>query len=236
MTTNCEHCAPKGRTIVNYILDESGSMMGVADAAISGFNEYVGDLRKSDDENTLLSLTKFESTTTVVHTMTPLSDVPDLCTHSYKPNGMTALYDAIGQTVRAIEGQVTKDDRVLCVIMTDGHENSSKEFNQQGIKSLIESKEKEGNWTFVYLGANQDAFAVGSTLGVQAGNTLNYQATRGGHRSAMKSVALATASYSASNVQATNDFFAGDPADLKPTNDVHLSSSSESDVKLTLSK
>jgi Mg-chelatase subunit ChlD len=196
----------KTRTIVNYILDESGSMQTCREAAISGFNEYVANL-KQDDGDILLSLTKFNTVTEVVHVAKRLSDIPDLTTETYVPGGMTALYDAIASTVKAVEKEASTDDRVLCVIMTDGHENWSRETTQAQVKELIQTKEKLGNWTFVYLGANQDAFVAGGGIGIQVGNTLNYTSDNHGHRRAMRSVADATASYSAQASMSTKDFF-----------------------------
>src|SRR5262249_55486814 len=96
------------------------------------------------------------------------------------PDGWTALYDAIGSTVggpegKAKGGRLPPRDKMLTVIMTDGHENASRERTQHALKELIARKEKEGNSTFVFLGATPDAWDVGVGMGVQAGNSLKYQ-------------------------------------------------------------
>src|SRR5262249_55564392 len=104
----------------------------------------------------------------------------ELNSNNYVPDGWTALYDAIGSTVGALEakakaGRLPAVDKVLTVIMTDGHENASREGTQQAIKELVARKEKEGNWTVVFPGATPDAWDVGVGMGVQDGNSLKYQ-------------------------------------------------------------
>ena len=214
----CENCTCHGgRVLVNYVLDESGSMQSVRQAAIDGYNEYLQEIRKEEKE-VLFSLTKFASDIRPVHTLEKLENVAELNADTYIPDTMTALYDAIGQTVRNIEKSVRDNDKVLVVIMTDGMENQSREYTQETIKSLITEKEALGNWTFVYLGANQDAFAIGGGIGIQAGNTLNYQATSHGHSTAMRSVASATTLYAAQGGQSTASFFAEGEEDTDAAN------------------
>src|SRR3990167_10485586 len=91
--------------------------------------------------------------------------------------------------------------------MTDGLENTSKEFNQTQIFDLIKRKENEGNWTFVYLGANQDSFAVGGSLGFARGNTINYTSTSDGHTHAMRNLSRSTINYVGQSLATTSSFF-----------------------------
>lgn len=161
-------------TLINFILDETGSMMTHKAKTISAFNEYVKSL-KSKSEPTKMTLTKFNSTKVeVVYTNKDINDVPELNEQNYQPDNLTPLYDAIGKTVKEVSDKTQgKDQLVLVAILTDGEENASKEYTKEGIKVLIKEKETQG-WSFVYLGANQDAFAVGSSLGVARGNTQTF--------------------------------------------------------------
>ncbi len=166
----------KTRVYISFILDESGSMQSCKDSTISGFNEYLEDQKKEDRE-VFFSLTKFNTTCDVLHTAVPVDDVDNLNIDSYSPNGLTALYDAIGLSIRSLELRMQRDDgtsAVLFVIMTDGHENSSIEYTQGNIRNLIEGKENKGNWTFVFLGANMDAWAEGARIGTMSANTSQY--------------------------------------------------------------
>jgi hypothetical protein len=122
----------------------------------------------------LFSLTLFDTIFSSPHVSVLLENVKNLDSHSYAPGGYTALYDAIGRTVLSVEREKPNVDKVLTVIQTDGHENSSREFTFQAVRDLIQRKEKEGNWTFVFLGATMDSFDIGVNLGVQPGNAMRY--------------------------------------------------------------
>ena len=180
-------------TVVHVILDMSGSMGKIAQATRDGLNNYIESLKKDKvDDVTLVSVTVFDadwgygqgSTSridTVIDSM-PLDDVPTITDQHYVPRGGTPMYDAIGETVertdKALAG-FSGEPEVLLVIITDGDENQSNRFTQSDIKALIEQKEGLG-WSTIYLGANQNAWAVGSALGIQAGNTKSYQASNAG--------------------------------------------------------
>ncbi len=159
-----------GKHIV-FLLDETGSMMANLLATISGFNEYVQNMLKT--EGTVgFTLTKFNSQNIeLVYKDEPIKNVKQLTTENYKPNFLTPLYDAIGQTIRA-----TKETtgRVIFVILTDGEENASKEFTRKGVFTLIEEQKGKG-WEFVFLGSNQDAWIEGNKIGI--GQTMTYDPT-----------------------------------------------------------
>jgi uncharacterized protein YegL len=202
------------KKIVNFIVDESGSMSSCRSQVISGFNEFVGDLKREADLEILLSLTKFNTTPTVVYAAKRVQNAPDLDVTNYVPNGGTALLDAVGITVREIEHKVREESdkpTVLCVIMTDGEENASQEFQAEQIRDLIQSKEAEGNWTFVYLGANQDAWKAGAALGVQPQNTAAYKTAE--TQAAYTSVSNSSSQLFRSGQTQTRSFF---PPDKPP--------------------
>ena len=199
--------------LVNFVLDESGSMEVCKEATIGGFNEYIQTLQK-ESQNTRLTLTKFDSSKIdIVYTAEPIISVPPLNEKTYSPNSCTPLYDAIAKTIKSTDewilGNTKQKEKfvVLCVIMTDGQENSSKEYDRNKIFDLIKKKEKRDKWTFVYLGANQDSYAVGGSLGLSMGNTLNYAHSNFGAQSAFSSLAYSTSQYSCSGYQQTTDFF-----------------------------
>ncbi len=167
--------------LVNFVLDESPSMIQRQAEAISGFNEYIATLKEKGTE-VLFSLTKFSGSRmiNVVRVAEFIEDVPDLCKDTYTPqrgNG-TALYDAVGVTIQEVEKRVEKnsDQAVLVVILTDGEENCSRKFTAEQVKAMITQKEGEGNWTFVFLGADKEAWNVGASMGISVGNVAQYQA------------------------------------------------------------
>jgi hypothetical protein len=163
------------KTLVNVILDRSGSMNSNRAGTISGYNEYINALRGDKQGEYFVTLIQFDAPLdapelTVKYEEKPLADVPELKEVDYEPRGNTPLYDAIGECIRRVE---TKSRSVLTVVITDGLENASKEFSKDSIKRLIAEKEKEG-WTFAFLGADIDSYAVGASLGVPVGATANY--------------------------------------------------------------
>lgn len=164
----------KQRVLVNVILDKSGSMASKLNDVIEGFNAYVNGLSKEEKVDYLFSLTLFDTLVAYRDVAIPLGSVRKLDTQTYVPGGNTALNDAIGITVRKVEGDKPQVDKVITVIMTDGEENSSREWTHDAVKSLIEQKEKEGVWTFVFLGAAPDAWVQGRSYGIPMGNVAQY--------------------------------------------------------------
>jgi hypothetical protein len=116
------------------------------------------------------------------------------------------LNDAIGITVRKVEADQPKVDKVVTVIMTDGEENSSREWTHDAVRGLIEQKENEGSWTFVFLGAGLDAWHQGRSYGVQAANVAQYRADQ--CRGAFAAMAVSTNVFSSSPKRQSGNFFA----------------------------
>lgn len=150
---------------VTLILDETGSMQSCKREAIAGYNQYVKSLQ-DEPAPTWFALTLFNARRTEVrYRGVPVATVPELDVETYRPQDTTPLYDAIGHTLAAARKEAPAGCKKLCVILTDGLENSSKEFTRKQIYALIKECEQEG-WRFVYLGADHDVWAAGEDLGV----------------------------------------------------------------------
>lgn len=166
-------------TLLVMLLDRSGSMHRIRAEVEEGFDAFIADQR-DDGGRCTVSLYQFDSGFEPVYVGVPIGDVPPL---SIRPRGNTALYDAIGRTIlstRAWLDAVPADDRpgtVLVGILTDGRENSSREFEGPTVRAMIEQQEGEG-WEFLYMGAEQDAIEVGMSLGVTAEKSLTYSKGR----------------------------------------------------------
>ncbi len=169
---------PKQRVLVNVILDKSGSMASKTKDVVEGFNAYLDGLALEDKVEYLFSLTLFDTQVAYRDVAIPLSGVRKLDTKSYEPGGNTALNDAIGITVRKVDADQPQVHKVVTVIMTDGEENSSREWTHDAVKALIQQKESEGNWTFVFLGAAPDAWDQGRGYGIPAANVAHYDPDR----------------------------------------------------------
>lgn len=165
-----------------FVLDDSGSMQSCRAATISGYNEYLQAQKKDALETgipTFVSLYKFDgSSVNAVFNRVSVNEVEELNEKSYDPQGMTNLYDAIGGVMMQINSQLSANkkadrDSIIITILTDGAENSSRTFDNSTIKQMVEKAEGK-NWGFMFLGANINAFAAGSSLGFGVNNTMQY--------------------------------------------------------------
>lgn len=148
---------PKKKTLLVGILDESGSMGPKRADVIGGFNTFLAEQKKLEADDLSMILAKFNTLVTVVHKAVPIGDVQSLTPETYTPGGNTALYDAIAQAVRLADAETF--DRAVCLIMTDGQENSSRETTKTQVAEIIKAHEAKGNWTFAYIGENPERWA-----------------------------------------------------------------------------
>lgn len=204
----------KKSILVNFLLDETGSMQNNAKQTISGFNEYIGALRASEIP-TRLTLTKFNSVgVTMPYVNEEIGKILELSEKTYRPAAMTPLYDAVGMTIERVNQTLDKIrtqkkalPNVVCVIMTDGEENDSKEYTREEVFNLVREHEKKG-WTFLFMGADQDAWTGASQIGISMGNTLSYAAADTAN--VFYSMSAATINYSldlAKGIANTDNFF-----------------------------
>ena len=160
------------------IIDESGSMATCKDKSIRSFNEFVQDRRKEGREVSMkVWLTKFNTIKKIVCDGVDVAETPQFTSSNYRPDGGTALLDAVGSTIFALESRLASQKqrtKVMVMILTDGEENSSRYFDLETINNLISSKTAEGNWTFLFLGANQDSWETGQKMGITKGNSIDY--------------------------------------------------------------
>jgi uncharacterized protein YegL len=213
MNSNNSHSALSGakqRVLVNVILDKSGSMSTKVQDVIGGFNLYLDELAKESAVDYGFSLTLFDTVVEMRYKASPLANVAKLDDATYRPSGNTALLDAIGNTVQTVS--TDSFDKIITVIMTDGEENSSREWNLKAIRELIKTKEAAGNWTFVFLGANVDAFEQGANLGVPVAQSVRYDPAN--YPAVYANLASSTNTFAAAPVKATVDFFKRKVADI----------------------
>lgn len=217
-------------THIGFVLDMSGSMGVIKEATKEGTIAYVKELRKTDS-SAKLSLTAFD---TILERWVDDEVIRNVkinnVMESYHPRGGTALYDALGDTINRIakhsrEKIVPGDglrNKVVIVVMTDGQENSSRTFSRGSINDLVRKFTKRGNWTFVYLGANVDAWAEARSMGIAAGNTMAYSTSRGSAMSALTSTARATGMHVNSAQGATSSLYksAGVAQDVRDEDDL----------------
>lgn len=172
----------KNLTEVIFLLDRSGSMHSLTEDTIGGFNSFIEQQKKLEGEmviNTIL----FDDHYEVLHDCKNIKDINPITDRNYYTRGMTALNDAIGKSISEVGERINnmseeyKPENVIVIITTDGEENSSREYELDTIKSLIEEKKKQ-DWGFIFLGADIDSFKTGGSMGIGSGSTLNYEKSR----------------------------------------------------------
>jgi uncharacterized protein YegL len=169
------------KVLVNFIQDRSGSMQSVWEETVNGFKKFLEDLRasaKNDGVEYLFSLTTFDTRVEAPVAVQSIERVDASILAQHGPRGSTALYDAVGSTIQNTAANRHGADKIIVVIVTDGHENSSREWDKDKLHSAIDSRLKEGNWTFTYLGTQPETWDDAAALGVAFGATARYAPTR----------------------------------------------------------
>lgn len=183
MKKQADHSLSKTQVFNVIILDRSGSMNVIRQAAVDGFNETLAGIKMAqkeydDTQEHYVTLVTFCSCSRrFVFDCVPVAEAHQLSLDDYEPCCTTPLYDAMGLVLTSMRHRVKDlDDAVVVVtIITDGLENASKEYSQDCISRLVKDLRKEG-WTFTYMGANQDAVEVANTLSIRNARNFEYSA------------------------------------------------------------
>jgi len=171
----------KGLTELVFILDKSGSMSGLEADTIGGYNSMLAK-QKAVDGECYITTVLFDNNYELLHDRIDIKAVSPITDKEYQVGGSTALLDAIGRTISKIGNaqKHTADDyraeKVLFVIITDGEENSSREYSAEKIKAQIERQKTKYGWEFIFLGANIDAVQTASRFGIAPDRAQNYHA------------------------------------------------------------
>lgn len=182
-------------TDIICVLDRSTSIRtsGLTEKTIEGFNSFLAE-QKNAPGKAKLTLCLFDGGTShgavggktyeIIHEREDIKKIPELNKDTFVPRGMTAMYDAIGATIDTVYTQLKdskdKSDKVVFLIMTDGQENSSKEYTQKTVFDLIQKRKDDDKWVFLFIGANIDTMQAGGGMGISAGNTMAYSNTNFG--------------------------------------------------------
>jgi len=166
-------------TEVVFILDRSGSMSNLVSDTIGGYNSML-EKQKRLPGDVLITTILFDDQYEILYENVNLKEVFNITEKEYYVRGSTALLDAMGKTINYIGKKLEniqedmRPGKVLFVIITDGYENSSREFNYKKIKSMVEHQKSKYSWEFIFLGANIDAIAVADNLGIADDRAVNY--------------------------------------------------------------
>ena len=190
----------KGLSEIICIIDSSGSMDLIKNDAIGGFNSFLDEQKKLPG-NATLTLIQFNTDYNVIHENKPLSDVNPISDKDYIPMGSTALLDAVGKTVDSTGRRLAntpeenRPEKVIVAILTDGQENASRSYDLSKISDMISHQKEKYSWEFIFLGANQDAFAEAAKIGIDSKDTINFAASSDGIRTAYSNMSDSVRAY-----------------------------------------
>jgi uncharacterized protein YegL len=166
---------------VALVVDRSGSMGGVRSDTIGGINTFFDTQRQEmGDSEVRVTVTQFNTMVETTHDWVNLKDMDKFTESDFVPSGCTALRDAIGTTIDNLGHRLAKmkeEDRpskVIIAILTDGYENSSREYSLEKINEMVSRQEKDYNWDIMFLGAGLDALQVAGTLGITSDHAMHY--------------------------------------------------------------
>jgi len=170
----------KGLTELVFILDRSGSMSGLEADTIGGFNSMITKQKKGEGE-AIVSTVLFDDQAEVLHDRIDIDKIELMNDQQYYVRGCTALLDAVGGAIHHI-GNVHKyareedrPEKTLFIITTDGMENSSRRYDYDRVKNMVERQKERFGWEFIFLGANIDAVEVAGRFGIKANRAVNYE-------------------------------------------------------------
>ena len=153
-----------------FVLDESGSMYNSVDDVIGGFQKLIDEQKGEKNGECIISLYRFSDTVKKDYIGKPVDEVSKLI---YSPGGCTAMNDGVGTAIDEIGKWLSDMDeserpsKNIIVIMTDGQENASKEYNFDTVKAKIKHQEEKYSWTFVYMGTNLQDLKDANRLGIK---------------------------------------------------------------------
>ena len=175
----------KNLTELVFILDRSGSMAGLENDTIGGFNAMI-EKQKGEEGQALVSTVLFDNEREVIHDRVALENIAPMTRKEYYVRGCTALLDAVGNAIHHI-GNVHKyareedrPEKTLFIITTDGMENASRQYSYEKLKAMIQRQKEKYGWEFIFLGANIDAAKEAARFGISEDHAANYHADRMG--------------------------------------------------------
>ena len=203
-----------------FLLDRSGSMGRLTNDVINGFNKFLSEQTEKDDE-ALMSVILFDGHDPfeVIEADTPIRDIEPLDQNRYFARGNTPLYDAIGTLIKQADRRIRRrkhenlpEEDQLVIIFTDGLENASRRYFRNEVFGMVNDR-MEQDWTFVFMGANQDSYAEGGNIGFKSGSIQNYDPSPASISEAFGSLSRASGEFRGKGSQerrsSKEDFFSG---------------------------
>lgn len=181
-------------TEIAFVLDRSGSMAAMHNAAVEGFNHFLAE-QQADEQEVRLSLLLFDHEFTPLHESVPVAELTPMTMDDFQPRGSTALLDAMGRTIDDLGKRLValpEDERpghVIVAVMTDGMENASERYSLSDIHKRISHQQEKYEWEFLFLSSDLKAIDLATDVGIQVEQALVFEKTEEGTRQAYRTSA-----------------------------------------------
>jgi hypothetical protein len=172
------------KTIYHILVDKSGSMSDCIDQTINGFNEQIAKIKEMEvefpEQLITIGLTTFNTHVDHLYYMKPVEHAYKMNNENYRPNGSTAMLDAMAETMKQLSQLQQQSNEgiqttVVMVILTDGYENASQRYSLKNVKEMVEERESLGTWTFSFLGATLGAVDVAEQMSIRRENSISFE-------------------------------------------------------------
>jgi len=170
----------KNATHIALVLDRSGSMESIATDTVGGINRFIKDQQAVPGDCTLVLVQFDTQAIDKLRALAPIKDIALVNTSEFQPRALTPLWDAVGKTIVETGDylkslpEAQRPDKIIFVVMTDGYENSSRDYTHAQVRDMIQHQTDVYKWQFVFLGANINSYAVGGAVGISGQNVMNY--------------------------------------------------------------
>lgn len=207
----------KNKTEIAIVLDRSGSMSAIQADMVGGFAAFRNEQRALPGQ-CVMSLYQFDDVHETVYEERPIADAELVL----QPRGSTALFDAVGRSILRIGDRLSRKPEherpgaVVVMIITDGHENASREFTHAKVTHMIKEQESFWNWRFAFMGSA--GLGDAALMGVRAQSSAAYVASAAGvqgmYARSSKGIGAWRGAVVQGNAHASLNI---DPDDSKPT-------------------
>lgn len=168
------------------IIDASGSMEHLQHETISSVNGVVRDQLEDSGEKLDLTVAVFNTSVEILLDGVRATSPHILSKQTYRPGDCTALHDAVVEVITGVGDRLasrSEEERpsaVVVVIVTDGEENASTRYKLSDVAQIIDHQKKAYNWQFLFLGANQDSWATGQAMSIDATDAKDWTSSKEG--------------------------------------------------------
>lgn len=171
----------QNRTII--VVDHSGSMSHLTTKTADMINaqiKKIAELDRQYNQETLVSVIKFDDVVTSLFLNKPADGVQRLSPHDISARGSTALFDAVGFAINLGASEKNEEVSYVVSVLTDGQENASRKFNSRTLVDLIAKMQATDKWTLTFQLPPGSRYKFCNQFGIPEENCREWEASSKG--------------------------------------------------------